>query len=352
MLEEIFNNLPHLLMVLNSERQLIFSNPSLLDFLSLKDYQEILGDRPGEIFKCVHAWENPGGCGTSLNCQYCGAAQALKRAQETKLIAEHECRLSHNADGKIITNYFKVIVYPHNMKNLDFYLFYIEDLSSLKHKEQLEKAFYHDLNNLLTMLQGNIEIFSTNGLTAEQEENFNVINNISNRLIEEIQIQKDLSNVLVNQYSRGYETFFSLPFLLECENLVKFSFARKKVILKRDKSSSNIELSTDKVLLRRTILNLLKNAYEECKMKDIIQIRCFNQDNDVIFWVQSPTLISQSIKNNLFEYGVSTKGKGRGIGLYSSKLFVEQILRGNLSYDSNTEEGTVFRIHIPSYLEK
>ncbi|MEW6195823.1 MAG: ATP-binding protein, partial [Bacteroidota bacterium] len=46
----------------------------------------------------------------------------------------------------------------------------------------------------------------------------------------------------------------------------------------------------------------------------------------------------------------STKQKkGRGIGLYSVKLIIEQNLKGKVSFVSNEQVGTIFTIEMPRH---
>jgi hypothetical protein len=69
-----------LLAVLNEHRQIVALNDTLLNAIGVKDSGEVLGLRPGEAIRCVHADELAGGCGTSRYCSTCGAAIAIVSA--------------------------------------------------------------------------------------------------------------------------------------------------------------------------------------------------------------------------------------------------------------------------------
>jgi len=75
--EDILNALPHVALVLNSDRQAIFSNTALLEMFDISDAKKFLGLRPGEIFNCIHANKEPSGCGTSEGCSACGVVLAI-----------------------------------------------------------------------------------------------------------------------------------------------------------------------------------------------------------------------------------------------------------------------------------
>ncbi len=74
--------------VLNENRQVLAANGSFHKVLRECEGQEDpTGGRPGEIFRCVHADAEPGGCGTSAACGSCGALQAILAA-----VAGEGCR--------------------------------------------------------------------------------------------------------------------------------------------------------------------------------------------------------------------------------------------------------------------
>jgi sensor histidine kinase regulating citrate/malate metabolism len=51
--------------------------------------------------------------------------------------------------------------------------------------------------------------------------------------------------------------------------------------------------------------------------------------------------IPDDIKEKVFENGFSTKGSGRGVGLYHTKQLIES-LGGKISFESQTGTGTCF----------
>ncbi len=49
----------------------------------------------------------------------------------------------------------------------------------------------------------------------------------------------------------------------------------------------------------------------------------------------------------LFQRGFTTKGDGRGLGLYGAKLLAEGYLGGTIGFDSDVDSGTVFYVDVP-----
>jgi len=68
---EVLSYIPIPVMILNLNRQIVFANKAVLDLTESPDLNTILGLRPGELIKCKHSHDGPGGCGTTHFCRYC-----------------------------------------------------------------------------------------------------------------------------------------------------------------------------------------------------------------------------------------------------------------------------------------
>jgi len=128
----------------------------------------------------------------------------------------------------------------------------------------------------------------------------------------------------------------------------KISFhevGRDRNIVKTE-DSVNIEFETDKLLLQRVLINLLKNALEATSVGGTIQTGIKNDEDKIIFWVKNDQVIPQDVQMQLFQRSFTTKGTGRGLGTYSIRLLTENYLEGKVSFLSNETDGTVFSIEI------
>ncbi len=56
-------------------------------------------------------------------------------------------------------------------------------------------------------------------------------------------------------------------------------------------------------------------------------------------------------RNNIFEYGYTTKNKkrGMGFGLWSAKIYLQQFIQGSLDVDSVLGQGSRFTVRLPVY---
>jgi len=102
----------------------------------------------------------------------------------------------------------------------------------------------------------------------------------------------------------------------------------------------------------QVMLNLIKNAKDILVEKEVqspkitIKTRC-QKEKLVVEVCDNAGGIDEAIKEKIFEPYFSTKDKhnGTGLGLYMSKMIIEEHLGGSLSV-SNMEDGVCFRIEI------
>ncbi len=105
---------------------------------------------------------------------------------------------------------------------------------------------------------------------------------------------------------------------------------------------------TDVVLLRRVLVNLVKNAVEASSPGEQVTVRAREDGDEIVFEVHNPGVMPIAVQRQIFQRSFSTKeGHGRGVGTYSVRLFTERHLRGHVSFESREPEGTTFRVRVP-----
>ena len=78
---------------------------------------------------------------------------------------------------------------------------------------------------------------------------------------------------------------------------------------------ADVRFYSDKALLNRVLGNMIKNALEATPSGETVTIGCSReQDTCIKFWVHNPTVMSESVKSQVFQRSFSTKGPGRGLG--------------------------------------
>ena len=341
---EAVNLFPEIVFFLDKNRQVVFCNEALLKILGMKDSKTLVGKRPGEIFNCVNATKEEAGCGTSRCCEECGAIKTILNAQQGKNSIE-ECRMTIKTKLGEKALDLRVWAVPIDINDERFTMLTLKDIGDEKRRELLEKTFFHDILNEAGIITG----YSQNvqdGLMEMDKETTSRIYHVANRMIETIQGQKDLLAAELGELKIVKSEFNIFEFLDNTVNgFIDSKWAKDKEII-IDMPEKGLTVNTDKVLLKRIIMNLIKNALEASASGDIVKVACNKADDKYIFSTNNSTVMPENIKLQIFQRTFSTKGQGRGIGTYSVKLFTEQYLKGKVSFISEKDKGTTFYIEI------
>ncbi|MBF0397905.1 MAG: HAMP domain-containing histidine kinase [Desulfobacterales bacterium] len=340
-LKDLYSAVTDVVLILNKERQIVFYNNNLIDMIGIENL--ICGLRLGEVFKCIHAFESAGGCGTTEFCRECGAAKAILSSQKGTPATE-ECRIIQKEGNSALD--LRVKTKQIEIGDEDFTIVAATDISNEKRRRVLERLFFHDIMNTAVGVRGLSEL-----LSMASEENLNelkdMIHNGSEHLVEEIKSQRMLTAAENNELAITPILINSRKLLEEIFNLYKMHEVAKDKNLQIDTKSQGIEFKSDKVILSRVVGNMTKNALEACNIGDTVKIGCILENNLVKFWVNNPTVMPTSVKLQVFQRSFSTKGQGRGLGTYSMKLLSEKYLKGQVSFTTSEIEGTTFTASYP-----
>jgi len=145
---------PNILMVLNHQRQVVFFNAALLDFLETGDEKRIYGKRPGRLLDCIHADESDGGCGTTEFCRKCGAIKAILTGLEGTRNVQ-TCRIMQKNGGALD---LRVWATPYEGVDQTYVIFSVMDISHEQRRRALERIFFHDVLNTAGGLRGFAEL--------------------------------------------------------------------------------------------------------------------------------------------------------------------------------------------------
>ena len=333
-------------MILNEHRQILAANTALYKALALEDPNCFQGLRPGELFDCVHAQEGPNGCGTSKACSRCGAVLALLAAQSQGIPTEGECLLSSQEHGKWNSREFQVRATPLRVADHDFLVLVLRDISALKRREVLEQVFLHDLANTLQGLQGWTELLQvskTNPAIAAQH-----ILDLSDHLTQEVTSQRLLVQAERGELNTEMIEMPASKILEDLETaLLRHPSARGRV-LEIAPYPLGLWVTCDPRLLHRILLNMAVNAMEASLAGGKVVLRVEAEPQGCRFSVQNAGCMSEEVASRVFMRSFSTKaGTGRGIGTYSMKLLGENVMGGEVGFQSTMEAGTRFFVFLP-----
>ena len=204
----------------------------------------------------------------------------------------------------------------------------MEDLSGVRYMVESMRANNHDFTNKLHVILGLIQM----GNTAEASEYISRIATIQQSVIQNVVKNIEdpsVAALLIGKYARAAE--LNIQF----------------------KMKSGSRLSRDDIFIPSgdlvTIIgNLLDNAMdsmnEKADLPKELSVGIFTQPHAMLISVDDTGLgIPEDRQTAVFEDGVSSKGTGRGTGLFVVKRLVENY-NGSISLESEPGFGTSFTI--------
>jgi signal transduction histidine kinase len=359
---DFLDAVPNMALVLNECRQIVFANRTFRDFVGIDTLQELVGCRQGEVLECIHAkyiGQRPGeavgcirsgltegGCGTTLFCRTCGAVRAILNSQQMNRLDIQECQMIRGEEEDPLD--LRVWSRPLEVNGNRYTVFSVMDISDEKRRKALERIFFHDVLNTAGGVKGLADLLIEAGLSPEEMKDISsMISESSDHLIEEISAQRMLSAAETGELKVATQELHSLETLYRIiRQFHSHSIAKNKTLMV-DEAAGHFDFVSDPVLLRRVLINLVKNAFEAVPEGGAVTLGCYADGDSVCFTVHDAAVIPQEVQLQIFSRSFSTKGSGRGLGTYSIKLITEKYLHGKVSFVSNVEEGTRFTVCYP-----
>ena len=340
-LQKIFNALPFLITVLNEKRQVVFTNEKLLHKFGINELTLLLGKRTGEMLKCIHAVDTPAGCGNSPHCKVCGAVNTILESMSTDKKVVNECTFVASVGEDQVAYDFEVTATPFRLNGTNFTIFSMVDISSEKRRRILERIFFHDIINTAGNLTGLIDIIEDSEIEDKSKNTFEIIKNLSGQIIEEINSQKVLLLAESGELQLNEKLLEAHTIMEDIKNeFIASNNFRCEIKLEYPKEG--LLLHSDKIVISRILKNMVKNAIEACKEKEVVLFTASKSEDYIRFSVYNKGFIPKDAQLQIFNRSFSTKGYDRGIGTYSVKILGEKYLRGKVGFTSTEKEGTCF----------
>jgi signal transduction histidine kinase len=343
----VLNGVSTAVVILNPERQIVFGNKAMLDFLSKNDLNDITGKRVGDVFGCVHARESDSGCGTTLFCRMCGAVHAILSSQKGNTDVQ-ECRITLEEKRGALD--LRIMAAPLVVNGEEFSIISVQDIADEKRKEALERIFFHDLMNTASGLQGFSRLLSSASEEALSSYS-STITNLADRLVDEIEAQRQISQAENERLKIQSGSSNTIDVLNKVrEGYLEHEVARERHI-EVDDGAIGLDFFTDETLLIRVLGNMIKNALEAIKPGEAVSLSCRQVGDNIRFSVWNPGEIPTEVRLQIFQRSFSTKALGRGLGTYSIKLLSENYLKGKVGFTTSAADGTLFYGDYPADLK-
>ena len=344
LLRQALDNMPTMAMILNTNRQIVAANESLLRVLNSVP-AHVAEKRPGEVLGCIRAKDGPDGCGTARHCVTCGAVDAILESQRRETKVVRECCILVDTAGVIAPMELRVTASPLSVDGECFTMVAVEDISQSKRFALLQRTFFHDVLNTAGCIQGYAKYLIGDGRSDPSV--FEELAHLSDQLIEDIQAQRDLVNAESGDL-QAQPVPLRIPSILE---ELRLQYAKHPVAKGREIALKDVWdglVIADRRFLLRVLSNMVKNALEATCPGRAVTLSCADLGEEVRFAVHNVEVIPEQVQLQVFHRSFSTKGQpGRGIGTYSMKLFGERYMDGKVEFTSRSPEGTTFTLTLP-----
>ncbi len=212
------------------------------------------------------------------------------------------------------------------------FLEFTEDFEGTKFLVDSMRANNHDFTNKLHVILGLIQI-------GQYEKAVSYIQNISI-------IQRETISAVMNAIDNP--SFAALII----GKIARASECNVKFILKDNIHFSSQDIDIPSEALVTITGNLIDNALDAMNLSAQDQITreltfgAFTLPGALLITVQDNGCgIPQANREKIFENGFSTKGTGRGVGLYHTKQLIES-LGGTITFESQEGKGTCFMVNL------
>jgi len=342
-IKPLIDDLDHMLLILNENRQIVYANQLFKHFVKNDD---TLSLRLGEVLKCVNASEEIGGCGASENCRHCGIVNSCLDMEDSQT-DKQECKITSENNTDYALNIRAKSI---KVKNYNFTLVSLADISNEKRRQMLERLFFHDVLNTAGNCKILVELMQDSD-PDEIKELSKLTLEVSVTLIDQLKSQRTLNLAENSKLEIELTEFTAEEVFNDVISAYQNNFVGENKTIELIESDCNkTVLKSDKTLLKRVLGNLAKNALEASKNAEKVSLSIGESDTRIVFQVHNQTFIPRNIESQIFQRLFSTKGSGRGIGTYSVKLLTTKYLGGEVSFKTDEKLGTTFTIVIPKEL--
>jgi len=341
----LLDMLPVGVVVLNLNRQIVLFNEGFRSLTIVAGNEDPTGLRPGEALGCVHGCASDSGCGTTRFCRYCGAALAILDGLRGRQAVE-DCRMVRKGAVGDEALDLQVFASPLKIGTKTYCVCTALDISHEKRRNAMERVFFHDVLNSasgMRMLAGLLE----DGIGPEREEAGALLSQSSEKLIDLIMAQKTLLAAEQGRLEVCASDTDSVAILERVRAAMDHHPEARERLLEIPADAEILPLVTDAKLLALILGHLTLNALEASEPLARVVLDCREEGGEVVFTVRNEGVMPDKVQLQLFKRSFSTKGAGRGLGLYAARLIGEDYLGGRLTFVSALDTGTVFSLCLP-----
>jgi signal transduction histidine kinase len=266
---------------------------------------------------------------------------AILEAQQTGVAVRSECMLTLRHGDHIESAEFEIVASPLVVEPHQFIAVVLHDLSAVKRRDALERLFYHDVANLMQGIRGWADLLASGATTSTDVAQ--KLAHLTDLLDRELKSHRAMAEAEHGELRPRVRGVLPLDILQDVADLLdRHALARERRV--EILPCPEDVIHTDPELLSRVVLNMAVNAVEASFMGETITLSASLEGVNIRFRVHNPGEIPEEINSRIFQRSFSTKGTvGRGLGTYAMKLFGENVLGGEVGFNTG-QEGTTFWI--------
>ena len=227
---------------------------------------------------------------------------------------------------------------------LNYYISELEESKQFLEQRQRELEVYtsvltHDLGNDMQIIKGHMELLNeTTKLPSNMESYLSTSLAVSERMSAVIK--------LFSVVGRGSEYDFLDALQTMAKNAKRAGVGTDvKLMIEPELQSATIRPG---ILLPLVLENLFRNTADYAGDGAVVTIRLgLVKRNLLITYRDNGPGIDDSIRDKIFNKGVTTKGEGKGLGLYLSKRIIESYGGTIELLESQVGKGAAFLISVP-----
>jgi CheY-like chemotaxis protein len=218
----------------------------------------------------------------------------------------------------------------------------------------------HEIRTPMNGILGFIDILDNDDLVETSRKNYlDIVKKSGNRLLNTINDVIEISKIESNQITIHNSTIHLEQFMMGLLRFFSLQANEKKLSLTLDNelTSNSVLLKTDKSLLEKIFINLLRNAVKFTSTGGINFGYIIKNDMLEFYVKDTGCGIPANRKEAIFDrfvqsdLDITRSHEGSGIGLAISKAYVE-MLGGKIWVDSSMNNGSTFYFTIPFFAVK
>jgi signal transduction histidine kinase len=228
--------------------------------------------------------------------------------------------------------------------SLNYYVKQLEEHKQFLEQRQRELEVYtsvltHDLGNDMQIVRGHIELLhQTLNIPQDKEAYLTTSLAVSERMSRVIKLFSVVGR------SAAYNFLETVQLMA---NRAKQANSAAKVTLQVEPDIRSADIRPG-ILLPLVLENLLRNTADYVGASAVVTIRIGLVEKQLIItYRDNGPGIDPEIRSRIFQKGVTTKGEGKGLGLYLSKRIVESYGGTIELLDEKERQGAAFLISVP-----